>query len=269
MASFWRPIVHWTIFEWCWQTTGVGKEQEPDKSPMSIWVCLQDRLVWIHRRPVSSSCLELERRWLVQAPQRCVGSRHRCSRGLSVGLHFLSHISGGGHIPSAFDTDAFTLSSTGDVALVSAAIFNFFAPDSEEPIEDLLFPIVGSTSDFPSDIAFYFNERIVASTDGSMMVRITAGGVEVAIPSGQSDGVHVLAPGSSVSVDPPTDLTYESEVSVIVDEGALLDMSGHETGLRETPLPTQMCVLMYTDSALHNADADPDEEGSDDECWRW
>ena len=26
-----------------------------------------------------------------------------------------------------------------------------------------------------------------------------------------------------------------------------------------------MCVLVYTDSALHNADADPDEEGSDDE----
>ena len=27
--------------------------------------------------------------------------------------------------------------------------------------------------------------------------------------------------------------------------------------------PTKMCVLVYTDSALHNAD--PDEEGSDDE----
>ena len=26
-----------------------------------------------------------------------------------------------------------------------------------------------------------------------------------------------------------------------------------------------MCVLVYSDSALHNADADPDEEGSDDE----
>ena len=26
-----------------------------------------------------------------------------------------------------------------------------------------------------------------------------------------------------------------------------------------------MCVLVYTDSALHNADADRDEEGSDDE----
>ena len=69
------------------------------------------------------------------------------------------------------------------------------------------------------------------------MIRITAGGVEVAIPSGQSDRVHVLALGSSVSVDPPTDLTYASEVSVIVDEGAFLDMAGHETGLSFRPLP--------------------------------
>ena len=47
----------------------------------------------------------------------------------------------------AFNTDAFPLSPTGDVALVSPAIFNVVAPDSEEPIEDLLFPNVGSTSD--------------------------------------------------------------------------------------------------------------------------
>ena len=38
----------------------------------------------------------------------------------------------------AFDTNAFTLSSTGGVALVSPAIFNIVAPDSEEPIEDFL-----------------------------------------------------------------------------------------------------------------------------------
>ena len=31
------------------------------------------------------------------------------------------------------------------------------------------------------------------------------------------------------------------------------------------PLPTKMCVLACTDSALHNADADTDDEGSDDE----
>ena len=34
-----------------------------------------------------------------------------------------------------------------------------------------------------------------------------------------------------------------------------------EIGLRFRPLPAKMCVLVYTD----NADADPDEEGSDDE----
>ena len=41
---------------------------------------------------------------------------------------------------------------------------------------------------------------------------------------------NVLAPGSIVSVDPPTDLAYRSEVSVVVDVGAFLDMAGHETG---------------------------------------
>ena len=43
----------------------------------------------------------------------------------------------------AFDTEAFTLSSTGDVVLVSPAIFNVVAPNSEEPTENLLFPNVG------------------------------------------------------------------------------------------------------------------------------
>ena len=152
----------------------------------------------------------------------------------------------------AFDTDAFTLSPTGDVALVRPAIFNVFAPDSEEPIEDLLFPNVGSTSDVPSDIAFYFDERIVASPEGSKMIRITVGGVEVATPFGQSYRVHVLAPGSIVSVDPPTDVAYGNEVSVVVDEAAFLDMTRPETGLRFGPLVAKRCMLVYTDSALQN-----------------
>ena len=87
LASFWRPIVLWTIFERCWQTTGVGQEQEPGKSPTSIWDCHQDQLVWIHRRPVSSSCIALERKWWVQAPQRLCWIS---SPGRSIGLHFLS-----------------------------------------------------------------------------------------------------------------------------------------------------------------------------------
>ena len=31
------------------------------------------------------------------------------------------------------------------------------------------------------------------------------------------------------------------------------------------PVSTKMCVVVYTDSALHNADADTDDVGSDDE----
>ena len=58
--------------------------------------------------------------------------------------------------------------------------------------------------------------------------RPPTGGVEVAISSGQSDRVHVLAPGSNVSVDPPTELAYE----------------------RSVRLPAKICVLVYTDSVL-------------------
>ena len=96
-----------------------------------------------------------------------------------------------GHIPPCVRHRCVYVEHHRWCALVSPASFNVVAPDSEEPIEGLLFPNVGSTSDFSSDIAFHFDERIVASTDGSKMVRITAGGVEVAIPSGQSDRIHL------------------------------------------------------------------------------
>ena len=125
------------------------------------------------------------------------------------------------------DTDAFTLSLTSGVALVSRAIFNVVAPDSEEPIEDLLFPDVCSTSDVPSDTAFYFTERSMAWTDGSKMIRTTTDGEEDHIPSGKSNRVHGFALGSSVSIDPPTFLADGNEVSVVVDEGAFLDMARH------------------------------------------
>ena len=124
----------------------------------------------------------------------------------------------------ASDTIAITVSPTARVALVRPVIFSVVALGSEEPIEDLLFPNVGSTSDVSSDMAFSFNERIVASTSWSKMVRVTACGVKMAVPSGQSDRVPVLAPGSIVPVDPTADWAYGSEVSVIVDEGAFLDM---------------------------------------------
>ena len=110
----------------------------------------------------------------------------------------------------ASDTGAITVSPTGGIALVRPVIFSVVALDLEEPIEDLLFPDVGSTSDVSSDIAFSFNESIAASTTGSKMVRVTACGVKVAIPSGQSDRVLVLAPGSSVPVDPTADFRGRS-----------------------------------------------------------
>ena len=148
--------------------------------------------MWIHRRPVSSSCLVLERKIVLD-----LGNVALLDGPPVVIFSVIFQEVDTFHL--AFGTHSFTLSPTGGVALVSPAIFNVVAPDSEEPIEDLLFPNVGSMSDFPSDIAFYFNERIVASTDGSKMVKITAGRVEVAIPSGQSDRVHVLARASQPS----------------------------------------------------------------------
>ena len=134
----------------------------------------------------------------------------------------------GASIFIASDTGAVTVSPLGGVALVCPVIFSVVALDSEEPIEDLLYPDVGSTGDVSSDMAFCFNERIVASTSGSKMVRVMACGMKVAIPSGQCDRVPVLAPGSSVPVDPTADLAHGSEVSVIVGEGAFLDMAQTE-----------------------------------------
>ena len=134
----------------------------------------------------------------------------------------------GASIFIASDTGAVSVSPTGGVVLVSPVIFSVVALDSEEPSEDLLFPNVGPTSDISSDMASYFNERIVASTNVSKMVRVTVCGMKGAVPSGQNDRVFVLAPGSSVPVDPTADLAYGSEVSVIVDEGAFLDMDQTE-----------------------------------------
>ena len=40
-----------------------------------------------------------------------------------------------------------------------------------------------------------------------------------------------------------------------------------ETDSRFGSQSPKLCVLVYPDSALHKADVDPDEEGSDDEWW--
>ena len=82
------------------------------------------------------------------------------------------------------------MSPTGRVALVSRVILSVVAFNSEEPIEDLLFPNVGSTSDVNNNLAFSCHEQIVASTEGSRMVKVTACDMRVVIPSGQSDRVH-------------------------------------------------------------------------------
>ena len=88
-------------------------------------LCIAQR-VWIHHRPVSSSCTALERKWWVQVLQRLCWISPRWTEHQEVGALHL-----------AFDTDAFTLSLTSGVALVSPAIFHVIALDSEEPIESL------------------------------------------------------------------------------------------------------------------------------------
>ena len=82
----------------------------------------------------------------------------------------------GASVSIASDTGAVSVSPPGGVALVNPAIFSVVASDTEEPIENFLFPSVGSTSDVSSDTAFYLNERIVASANGSKMVRVTVCG---------------------------------------------------------------------------------------------
>ena len=68
------------------------------------------------------------------------------------------------------------MSPTGGVALVRPVILSVVALDSEEPIEDLLFPDDGSTSEVSSDMAFSSNRE----------------------QDGRCDRVPVLAPGSTV-----------------------------------------------------------------------
>ena len=63
-----------------------------------------------------------------------------------------------------------------------------------------------------------------------------------------------------------TQLQRKQAASLVSDhKRAVQTVKGQpEIGLRFGPLSTQMCVVVYTDSALHNADADTDDEGSDD-----
>ena len=162
----------------------------------------------------------------------------------------------------AFNTCALPLSPTGHVALASAASLTVVALHSEEPLEDLLIPHIGSPIGVHSDFVLCFTEGVVASTEWSKMIRIIARSVGSATPFlAQRDSAHVLAPGSIGSGNPPTSLTYGSEVAVVVDEGTLLDLAGNEAGLRFRPcLPR--CASSCTTSAVNNAEVDTDRKGS-------
>ena len=107
---------------------------------------------------------------------------------------------------------------SGGVALVNPVIFSVLALDSEEPIEDLLFPNVGSTSSVPIDTTFYFNERIVASANESKMVIVTACGMKVAFlldKVTESPCLHLDQACSWI----------RQPISIIMDEGAFLNVS--------------------------------------------
>ena len=121
----------------------------------------------------------------------------------------------------AFNTDALPLSPTGHGGLARPASLNVVALHLEEPLEDLLIPQISSPNGLHSDSALCFAEGVVASTDGSKMIRIIARSMRSAIPSEQSGRARVLAPGSIGSGNLPTSLTYRSEVAVVVDEGTL------------------------------------------------
>ena len=101
-----------------------------------------------------------------------------------------------------------------------------------------------------------FTEGILASPEWSEIIRITPCSLGSSIPLGQSGRTDGC--GNS-----PTSSTCGSEVDVVMNDSTLRDLAGHEADLRLRP---KMCVLVSTDSALHDADADPDEEGPGDDC---
>ena len=169
----------------CRQTTDVGKEQGPDKSPSWIWCCFQDRLVWIHRRPKFFQLLSMGTKMVGPGTSEIVLDLATVALvdGASVFIFLV--------IFQKVDTFHFPLGTngllipTGGVALGSPTICNAVVPDSEERIQDLLLPDVSSTSNVLSNIVFYFNEGVTSYTDRSKMIRTMAGGVEVVTPSGK------------------------------------------------------------------------------------
>ena len=74
-------------------------------------------------------------------------------------------------------------------------------------------------------------------------MRIKVRSVGSAIPLGQSGRAYALVPGSVGSGNPPTTLAYRSEVAVVVDEGTLPVLAGHETDSK-----FRHCLPRCTDS---------------------
>ena len=263
LASILRPFVYWAIFERCWQITSVGKKQELDNSPTSIWCCIKDRLVWIYPGPVSLSSLALERRWLVQAPQRLCWispplpprTEHWSSFSHPYFQEWAHSISRS-TLPSRWphrwccfgQTSNFKrccpgLGRTDQGPLVSLRRFHEWCSQRHRFLLN--------------------NERVATSTDGSKIIRITAAAWRwpyLLDKVTESTCLDQLRPWIRQAI-----WHTGAKCPSFLGGGAFLDMAGHETGLRFRPLLAKLCVLVCTDSALHNADADTDRRGSDDE----
>ena len=82
----------------------------------------------------------------------------------------------------AFNTKASPLSSTGHVALSRPATLHVVTPYSEEPLEDLLIPDIGSTNSIQSNFALCFTKGVLASTDWNRRIRVRAHSVGLSIP---------------------------------------------------------------------------------------
>ena len=135
----------------------------------------------------------------------------------------------------AINTDAHSLSPTGHVALARTASLDVVAFPLEEPLKDLWTPHICSLIGVHSNFALCFTDGIGASPEWSEMIRIIARSVGSSISLGQSGRAHVLAPGSVRSENSPTSLTCGSEVAVVLNEGTLLDLAGHDADLSFRP----------------------------------
>ena len=135
----------------------------------------------------------------------------------------------------AFNTDAHSLSPTGHVALARTASLNVIAFPLEEPLKDLSTPQIVSLMGGHGNFALCFTQGIGASPEWSDMIRIVARSMWSCFPSGQSGRAHVLFPGSVGSGSSPASLTCGSEVVLVLNEGILLDLAGHEADLRFRP----------------------------------